>query len=176
MLHKGNACEPEPGSRLQLHLGPTDILICRILANNGINFADIMSTDYTDTLNVAEEINRTLSSGQDINSEQLGRLMDAYNKDGIKNDKVDSMIVATISNAIDCTLKDCGYEYKYEFKGYSAYLRVCISQKRKVEFEISKANLPKVLPVLKSTIDALSLLQSQAGDFSVIPYTDINMI
>ena len=36
--------------------------------------------------------------------------------------------------------------------------------------------LPKVLPVLKSTIDALSLLQSQVGDFSVIPCTDINMI
>ena len=112
-----------------------------------------MSTYYTETLNIADEINRTLSSGQNINTEQLDRLMSAYNRDGIKNDKVDSMVIATISNAIDCTLKDSGYEYKYEFEGYSAYLRVSISQKRKVEFEISKANLPKVLPVLKSTID-----------------------
>ena len=150
--------------------------VCRILADCVNIFADVMSTYYTETLNIADEINRTLSSGQNINTEQLDRLMSAYNRDGIKNDKVDSMVIATISNAIDCTLKDSGYEYKYEFEGYSAYLRVSISQKRKVEFEISKANLPKVLPVLKSTIDALSLLQSQVGDFSVIPCTDINMI
>ena len=151
-------------------------ILCRFLAKNKNIFADVMNTYYTETLTVAEEINRTLSNGQDISSDQLSRLMDSYNRDGIKNEKVDSMIIATISNAIDCTLKDSGYEYKYEFEGYSAYLRVSISQKRKVEFEISKANLPKVLPVLKSTIDALSLLQSQVGDFSVIPCTDINMI
>ena len=50
-----------------------------------------MSTYYTETLNIADEINRTLSSGQNINTEQLDRLMSAYNRDGIKNEKVDSM-------------------------------------------------------------------------------------
>lgn len=135
-----------------------------------------MNTYYTETLTVAEEINRTLSNGQDISSDQLSRLMDSYNRDGIKNEKVDSMIIATISNAIDSTLKDSGYEYKYEFKGDFAYLRVNISPNRAVEFEISKDNLSHVLSALKNTVEELSVLQSQVGDFTVIPSTDINMI
>ena len=149
---------------------------CLILADTATIFACVMNQNYKDTLNIADEISRTLTSGQDISTEQLSRLLDAYNRDGIKNDKVDNMIVATISNSIDCTLKDSGYEYKYEFIGDVAVLRVAISEKRKIEFVITQSNLSRVIPLLKSTIETVSILQSKVGDFSVFPYTDMTAL
>ncbi len=127
-----------------------------------------MKDRYKDTLSVADEISETLGSGENIKPGQLTKLLDAYNRDTMKEDKVRSMVALTIANAIDERLKSSGYDYKYEFRGDTAYLNVSLIRDSLVRFTITSENLSSIMANMTSTLDTLSTLLSRNGPFMVL--------
>lgn len=121
-------------------------------------------------IDVEQEISAALSDGAHINEDQLMRPMDAYGRQNAKNDKIFDMVKGTIANAIDNVLKDCGYEYIYEFiNDETAILSVKLEENLKFECYISAGNLLKSTKALKGTIDAIQVLRGQAGTFFIRP-------
>ena len=98
------------------------------------------------------------------------RLMDAFTRHNAKNDKIFDMVKGTIANAIDDELKDCGYEYIYEFcNANTALLSVKLDEDLKFECFISAADLLQRVKALKGTIEAIQVLRTQTGNFFIYP-------
>ena len=129
-----------------------------------------MNETKSQLIDVEQEISAALSDGAHINEDQLNRLMDAYSRHNAKNDKIFDMVKCTIANAIDDELKDCGYEYIYEFcNADTALLSVKLDEDLKFECYISAADLLQRVKALKGTIDAVQALRSHAGTFFIRP-------
>ena len=129
-----------------------------------------MNETKTQLIDVEQEISSALSEGSNINEDQLMRLMEAFTRHNAKNDKIFDMVKGTIANAIDDELKDCGYEYIYEFcNADTALLSVKLDEDLKFECYISAADLLQRVKALKGTIDAVQVLRSHAGAFFIRP-------